>query len=139
ATDLQESWPLKEYGIAGALDLDQYFLTLSTTPSTVGAAVSKIRHLRLLLSVRVPVHRALRVLEGPYDIIRTGCCLNLLPFLFEVATLSNDLVVVIGGSDQGLKLVRQIVSGCIVRTMPPGVKRLRDYLKVFLGVKKLSL
>ncbi|VVA35773.1 PREDICTED: KRR1 small subunit, partial [Prunus dulcis] len=77
AADLQESWPqlesaLKEYGIACALDHDQYFITSSTTPSTVGAAVSKTRHLHLLLSVRVPVHRALRILKGPYDIIRTG-------------------------------------------------------------------
>ncbi|XP_020421490.1 uncharacterized protein LOC109949752 [Prunus persica] len=142
AADLQESWPqlesaLKEYGIACALDHDQYFITSSTTPTTVGAAVSKTRHLHLLLSVRVPVHRALRILEGPYDIIRTGHHFDGICTKYKIKR--NDLVVVIGGSDQGLKLVRQIVSGCIVRTLPPGVTRLRDYLKVFLGVKKLSL
>ncbi|CAL9003185.1 unnamed protein product [Prunus brigantina] len=51
----------------------------------------------------------------------------------------NDLAVAIGGSDRELKLVRQIVSACIVRTVPHSVKGLRDYLKMFLGIKKLSL
>ncbi|KAI5326255.1 hypothetical protein L3X38_035329 [Prunus dulcis] len=116
----------------------------------------------------VPIHQALRILKGPYDIIRTGHHVNGICTKYRITRdiyhnrkkrlmnipvkeleeligceiymrPKNDLVVAIGGSDQELKLVRQIVSACIERTVPHSVKGLRDYLKMFLGIKKLSL
>ncbi|CAL9003162.1 unnamed protein product [Prunus brigantina] len=78
ATDVQEAWPAVECALArfcmtGVLDMDQHFITFFAPKQLNRDASHNCKMLLRLLSVRVPAHRALRVLdEVPCDIIYTG-------------------------------------------------------------------
>ncbi|CAL2269618.1 unnamed protein product [Prunus armeniaca] len=151
--DLQEAWPvlksaLEEYGISCALDLDQYFITFTTTKAKDSYAILDSRYLIRLLSAGVPPLRAVKVLNGmPCYLVYTGYVYDGLCKKFDIKrdkyvsrkkllmslpvqeleklTCCNiylcpvDDMVAVMGPIQGMKLVRKIVEDCIVHNMPP--------------------
>ncbi|KAL6587076.1 hypothetical protein OROMI_000054 [Orobanche minor] len=154
AKELQESWPLVESAIAKnrmecRLNLDHCYITFETCRDSACYGFMNGRDALALLSARVPVERAARVLmDGvPHDIIRTGLhrhgictkfgikkdeyqkrkkLLMTLPEK-ELAALTGCEIyfrpkndLVAGiGPEIGLKLARRIVTDCIVRKVPP--------------------
>lgn len=151
--DLQEAWPvlksaLEEYGISCALDVDQYFITFTTTKAKDSYALLDSRYLIRLLSAGVPPLRAVKVMNGmPCYLVYTGYMYNGLCKKFgikpdkyesrkklltslpvqelEKMTCCNiylcpkDHLVAVMGPIPGMKLVRKIVEDCIVHNMPP--------------------
>ncbi|KAL6278893.1 hypothetical protein ACE6H2_022494 [Prunus campanulata] len=153
AKNLQEAWAvlksaLEKYGISCALDVDQYFITFTTTKAKDSYAILDARYLIRLLSAGVPPLRAVKVLNGmPCYLVYTGYIFNgvckkigiksdkyesrkkLLMSLpvqeLEKLTCCNiylcpkDDMVAVMGPIRGMKLVRKIVEDCIVHNMPP--------------------
>ncbi|XP_008218515.1 PREDICTED: KRR1 small subunit processome component homolog [Prunus mume] len=151
--DLQEAWPvlksaLEEYGISCALDLDEYFITFTTTKAKDSYAILDSRYLIRLLSAGVPPLRAVKVMNGlPCYLVYTGYIFNGLCKKFgikpdkyesrkkllmslpvqelEKMTCCNiylcpkDDMVAVMGPIRGMKLVRKIVEDCIVHNIPP--------------------
>ncbi|XP_034221954.1 KRR1 small subunit processome component homolog isoform X3 [Prunus dulcis] len=144
-TDLQEAWPvlessLEEYGISCELDMDQFFITFTTTRAKDPYAILNSRYLIRLLAAEVPprqdkyVSRKKLLMTLPIQELEklTGCSIYLRP--------NNDMVAAMGPI-KGLKLVRSIVEDCIVHNMPPAhrVKRLANYVQAIKGVEALRL
>ncbi|CAL2269640.1 unnamed protein product [Prunus armeniaca] len=153
AKDLQEVWPvlksaLEEYGISCALDVDQYFITFTTTKAKDSYAILDSRYLIRLLSAGIPPLRAVKVMNGmSCYLVYTGYMFNGLCKKFgikpdkyesrkkllmslpvqelEKMTCCNiylcpkDHLVAVMGPIGGMKLVRKIVEDCIVHNMPP--------------------
>ncbi|KAL6278889.1 hypothetical protein ACE6H2_022490 [Prunus campanulata] len=158
--NLQEAWPvlksaLEKYGISCALDVDQYFITFTTTKAKDSYAILDARYLIRLLSAGVPPLRAVKVLNGmPCYLVYTGYNFDGLCKTFDIKQdkyvskkkllmslpVQNDMVAVMGPI-QGMKLVRKIVEDCIVHNMPPAprVRRLANYIQAIKGVEALRL
>ncbi|XP_034221953.1 KRR1 small subunit processome component homolog isoform X2 [Prunus dulcis] len=152
-SNLQEAWPvlessLEEYGISCELDMDQFFITFTTTRAKDPYAILNSRYLIRLLAAEVPPRQALKVMYGmPCYLIYTGYHLGGLCSKFGIKTdkyvsrkkllmtlpiqelekltgcsiylrPNNDMVAAMGPI-KGLKLVRSIVEDCIVHNMPP--------------------
>ncbi|CAL9003673.1 unnamed protein product, partial [Prunus brigantina] len=160
AKDLQEAWPvlksaLAEYGISCALDLDEYFITFTTTKAKDSYALLDSRYLIRLLSAGVPPLRAVKVLNGmPCYLVYTGYVSDGLCKKFDIKPnkyvsrkkllmslpVQDDMVAIMGPI-QGMKQVRKMVEDCIVHNMPPAprVRRLANYIQAIKGVEELRL
>ncbi|KAL8461949.1 hypothetical protein ACS0TY_033148 [Phlomoides rotata] len=145
---LQECWPivkgaLKEYGIAGELNLVEGCMTVSTTRKTRDPyIIIKARDLLKLLSRSVPAPQAIKILndEMQCDIIKIGnlvrnkerfvkrrqhlvgpnsSTLKALEILTGCYILVQGNTVAAMGSFKGLKQVRKVVEECILNKMHP--------------------
>ncbi|CAL2269628.1 unnamed protein product [Prunus armeniaca] len=95
AKNLQEAWSvlkssLEEYGISCALDVDQYFITFTTTKAKDSYAILDSRYLIRLLSAGVPPLRAVKVLNGmPCYLVYTGYIFDGLCKKFDIKPVAS--------------------------------------------------
>ncbi|XP_024198302.1 KRR1 small subunit processome component homolog isoform X2 [Rosa chinensis] len=138
---LQESWPkvessLEEYGVLCTLDMVEGKMKVSRAtrdqdPNIILRAMDVLE----LLSRSVPAEWAIRVLDCSfqYDIIKIGNQEEGICNMYGITkeqflarrkllagyVLKGNTIAVIGGSLQGINIVRRIVEDCIAHDVPP--------------------